>query len=71
MVKQKKNYHSNMKNILEAMVGFLALMLMLYVPFAFLVAEFNPMLWHITFRGLYVLCIAAVVTFAVTEYKKK
>ena len=60
-----------MKNILEAMIGFLALMVMLYVPFSFLVAEWNPMLWHVTFRGLYVLCIAAVVTFAVNEYKKK
>lgn len=60
-----------MKNILEAMVGFLALMAMLYVPFVFLVAEFNPMLWNITFRALYVLCVAAIVTFAVKEYRKK
>jgi len=44
---------------------------LLIILSAFLVAEWNPMLWHITFRGLYVLCIAAVVTFAVTEYKKK
>lgn len=60
-----------MKNILESMVGFLALMAMLYVPFAFLAAEWNPTLWHITFRGLYVVCIAAIVTFALQEYKKK
>ena len=60
-----------MKNILEAMFGFLALMIMLYVPFAFLAAEWNPTLWHLTIRGLYVLCIAGIVTFAVQEYKKK
>lgn len=60
-----------MKNILEAMFGFLALMIMLYVPFAFLAAEWNPTLWHFTIRGLYVLCIAGIVTFAVQEYKKK
>jgi hypothetical protein len=60
-----------MKNILEAMIGFLALMAMIYVPFAFLIAEWNPMLWHITLRGLYVLCIIALVTFAIKEYQKK
>lgn len=60
-----------MKNIIEAMVGFLALMLMLYVPFAFLAAEWNPMLWNIIIRGFYVLCIVAIVTFALQEYKKK
>jgi hypothetical protein len=60
-----------MKNILEAMIGLLALMLMIYVPFAFLIAEWNPMSWHLTFRGLYVLCILGLVTFAVKEYQKK
>ena len=60
-----------MKNILEAMVGMIALMGMLYIPFAFLVGEWNPILWHITFRGLYVLCIVGLVTFAVKEYQKK
>lgn len=60
-----------MKTILEAMLGMLALMAMLYVPFAFLVGEWNPTVWHITLRGLYVLCIAAIITFAVKEYSKK
>ena len=60
-----------MKNILEALFGLLALMLMIYVPFAFLIAQWNPMSWHLTFRGLYVLCILALVTFAVKEYQKK
>lgn len=60
-----------MRTIIEAMIGMLALMVMLYVPFAFLVAEWNPMTWHITLRGLYVLCIASIITFAVKEYGKK
>ena len=60
-----------MKNILEAMVGMIALMGMLYIPFAFLVGEWNPTLWHITFRGLYVLSIVALVTYALKEYNKK
>lgn len=60
-----------MKNILEALVAMIALMGMLYIPFAFLVGEWNPTLWHITFRGLYVLSIAAIVTFALKEYNKK
>lgn len=60
-----------MKNILEALVGMIALMGMLYIPFAFLVGEWNPTLWHITFRGLYVLSIVALVTYALKEYNKK
>jgi hypothetical protein len=60
-----------MKNILEALFGFLALMLMLYVPFSFLAAEWNPTLWHISVRGLYVLSVIAIVTFALKEYNKK
>ena len=60
-----------MKIILEAMLGMLALMAMMYVPFAFLVAEWNPELWHVTIRGLYVLSIAAIITFALKEYQKK
>lgn len=53
------------------MLGMLALMIMLYVPFAFLVAEWNPIAWHITFRGLYVLCIVFIITFTIKEYNKK
>jgi hypothetical protein len=49
----------------------IALMVMLYIPFAFLVGEWNPISWHITFRGLYVLSIAAIVTYALKEYNKK
>jgi hypothetical protein len=60
-----------MKNILEAMIGLLALMLMIYIPFAFLIADWNPMSWHLSFRGLYVLSIVGLVTFAVKEYQKK
>jgi len=60
-----------MKNILEALLGMIALMVMLYIPFAFLVGEWNPTLWHITFRGLYVLSIVALVTYALKEYNKK
>jgi hypothetical protein len=60
-----------MKNILEALFGFLALMIMVYVPFSFLAAEWNPTLWHLSIRGLYVLCVVAIVTLAVKEYQKK
>ena len=60
-----------MKNIIEAMVGLLALMVMIYIPFAFLIADWNPITWHLSFRGFYVLCIVGLVTFALKEYQKK
>lgn len=60
-----------MRTILEALLGMIALMFMLYIPFAFLIAEPNPILWHITFRGLYVLCVITIITFAIREYNKK
>lgn len=60
-----------MKTILEALLGVIALMVMLYIPFAFLIADLNPMTWHITLRGLYVLCIVSIITFAIKEYNKK
>ncbi len=53
-----------MRQILEALIGMLALMAILYVPFAFLIAELNPIAWHVTFRALYVLCVTAIVTVA-------
>lgn len=60
-----------MRQILEALIGMLAIMLIMYIPFAFLIAELNPIEWHITLRGLYVISIAAIVTFAVKQQIKK
>jgi len=60
-----------MRQILEALIGMLALMAILYIPFAFLIAELNPIAWHVTFRALYVLSVTAIITFAVKQQYKK
>lgn len=49
----------------------LALLTILYLPFAFIVNEWNPTQWNIYIRGLYVLSFIAVLTFGFEQYKKK
>lgn len=60
-----------MKLILQMLANILALLVILYLPFAFIVNEWNPTLWNIYTRGLYVLSYAAVITFGLEQYKKK
>ena len=52
-------------------LNIIALLIILYLPFAFIVNEWNPTLWNIYIRGLYVLSYAAVITFGLEQYKKK
>jgi hypothetical protein len=42
-----------------------------YLPFAFIVNEFNPLAWNWVTRSLYVLTLITMLTLAVQEYKKK
>lgn len=60
-----------MKLILQMIANMLALLVILYLPFAFIVNEWNPTLWNIYIRGLYVLSFIAVLTFGFEQYKKK
>lgn len=60
-----------MKLILQMFLNIIALLIILYLPFAFIVNEWNPTLWNIYIRGLYVLSYAAVITFGLEQYKKK
>ena len=60
-----------MKLILQMIANMLALLVILYLPFAFIVNEWNPTLWSIYIRGLYVLSFIAVLTFGFEQYKKK
>ena len=60
-----------MKLILQMFVNIIALLIILYLPFAFIVNEWNPTVWNIYIRGLYVLSYAAVITFGLEQYKKK
>lgn len=60
-----------MKLILQMLGNIIALLVVLYLPFAFIVNEWNPTAWSIYIRSLYVLAFAAVVTFGLEQYKKK
>ena len=58
-------------NIKEIVINLLVLLAGVYLPFAFIVNEFNPLAWNWITRTLYVLTLVAMLTFAVQEYKKK
>ena len=58
-------------NIKEIVINLLVLLAGFYLPFAFIVNEFNPLAWNWVTRTLYVLTLVAMLTFAMQEYKKK
>jgi hypothetical protein len=49
----------------------IALLVVLYLPFAFIVNSWNPTEWNIYIRALYVLSYVAVITLGLEQYKKK
>ena len=58
-------------NIKEIVINLLVLLAGVYLPFAFIVNEFNPLAWNWMTRTLYVLTLVGMLTYAVQEYKKK
>lgn len=58
-------------NIKEIVINLLVLLAGVYLPFAFIVNEFNPLAWNWLVRCLYVLTLVTMLTLAVQEYKKK
>ena len=58
-------------NIKEIVINLLVLLAGVYLPFAFIVNEFNPLAWNWITRTLYVLTLVTMLTLAVQEYKKK
>ena len=58
-------------NIKEIVINLLVLLAGVYLPFDFIVNEFNPLAWNWVTRTLYVLTLVAMLTFAMQEYKKK
>lgn len=55
----------------DVIINLLILIIGVYLPFAFIVNEFNPLAWNWMIRSLYILTLVALVTFAVKEYKQK
>lgn len=58
-------------NIKDIVTNILILLLGIYLPFAFIANEFNPLEWHWTVRSLYVLTIIVIFSLAIQDYKKK
>ena len=58
-------------NIKDVGVNFLILLVGVYLPFAFIVNEFNPLAWNWFSRSLYVLTLVGLITYAIREYKQK
>lgn len=58
-------------NIKEIVINLLVLLAGVYLPFAFIVNEFNPLAWNWVTRTLYVLTLVTMLTLAIQEYKKK
>ena len=58
-------------NLKEIVINLLVLLAGVYLPFAFIVNEFNPLAWNWVTRTLYVLTLVTMLTLAVQEYKKK
>jgi hypothetical protein len=55
----------------DVVVNLLILLVGVYLPFAFIVNEFNPLAWNWMARSLYVLTLVVLVTYAIKEYKQK
>jgi len=60
----KTNYKDVVVNLLILLVG-------IYLPFAFIANEFNPLAWGFVTRSLYVLALVGLITYAINEYKQK
>lgn len=60
-----------MKEIITAFANGLVVLALLFLPFAFVTGQWNPIQWHITIRALYVLSLLAILTYGINEYNKK
>ena len=58
-------------NFKEVIINLLALLILVYLPFAFILAEFNPLNWNVIYRSLYILVLVAILTYGYQEYRKK
>lgn len=58
-------------NLKEIVINLLVLLAGVYLPFSFIVNEFNPLEWHWITRSLYVLTLVGMLTYAMQEFKKK
>ena len=60
-----------MKIYKDLFINLLLLLVGLYLPFAFIINEYNPTMWVWYERCLYVLAVAVTIGYAAAVYDKK
>lgn len=60
-----------MKSVITMIANVVAVLVIIYLPFAFILNEWNPSNWHITLRALYVLILVALMTVGYDQYRKR
>lgn len=60
-----------MKIIKDGIINIGSLLLLIYLPFAFIINEYNPTKWDIFARAVYMITVVAAMTYAIKEYKNK
>ena len=60
-----------MNRILEGILNLILVLITIYLPFAFIIGEFNPLAWNVFVRSLYVLTIILTLYFAISLQNKK
>jgi hypothetical protein len=60
-----------MKIIKDLVINLLALLVLVYLPCAFIIGEYNPLNWHYIYRAFYILIIVTIMTYGMNEYRKK
>lgn len=60
-----------MKLYKDIVINLLLLLIVLYLPFAFIINKYNPLAWEWYERSLYVLSVVTSVTYGAREYNKK
>jgi len=61
----------DMKIYKDILINLLLLLVGLYLPFAFIINKYNPLVWEWYERCLYVIAVAVTIGYGANLYNKK
>lgn len=61
----------NLKIYKEIIINLLLLLVGLYLPFAFIINKYNPLVWAWYERSLYVIAVLVTIAYGANMYNKK
>jgi hypothetical protein len=61
----------NSKIYRDILINLSILLVGLYLPFAFIINKYNPIMWEWYERSLYVIAVAVTIGYASSQYNKK